>query len=297
MEYLQVDSGMDEHPDIEAAGFAGACVFGAVIRAIARHDGVGLLRAKYCTPEWIARRLNLRPDDIGGLNTGPWVDDALERCLQAGLLVREPEGLRVPGWERFYKAPKSGSVRTKEWRERQVTNRDACDVRDETSSQRDNVTLHHTTPHHSKVKTIVELDSTSGLPELVLVSEPETKSLAEKQADEVFEHWKTTLNHPRAVFSKERKRAVLARLKEGHDVETLERAVDGCAKTPHNMGQNDRGEVYDDLQLICRDTAHVERFARNADAPPKADSKGRATNADRDWSRPVQTDANGQVIL
>ena len=62
-------------------------------------------------------------------------------------------------------------------------------------------------------------------------------------------------------------------------------AVDGCAKTPHNMGQNDRGERYDDLELICRDAAHVDRFRANATDPPKpkAQAKGPTEYDDEYW--------------
>ena len=88
---------------------------------------------------------------------------------------------------------------------------------------------------------------------------------------EVFEHWKAVMGHPRSVLDSKRKRAVEARLKEGRTVADLKQAVDGCAKTPHNMGKNDRGERFDDLELICRDGGRVDRFMRNAEAAPVRD--------------------------
>lgn len=87
-------------------------------------------------------------------------------------------------------------------------------------------------------------------------------------ADRVFEHWQVAMNHPRAVFDSTRRTKVEARLKEGRTVEELCAAVDGCARTPHNMGQNERGEIFDDLELICRNDKQVERFIRNAASPP-----------------------------
>ncbi len=119
---------------------------------------------------------------------------------------------------------------------------------------------------------------------------PEDEELEPKgtPADAVFEHWRRVLSKAaHAKFKGKRRRRVLERLKDGFSVEDLKRAIDGCARTPHNMGQNDRGEVFDDLELICRDVEHVERFMRNADKPPNpAGTKGRATNADKDWSGP-----------
>lgn len=87
---------------------------------------------------------------------------------------------------------------------------------------------------------------------------------------QVFGYWvKTAGKNARTAFDSKRRRAVLARLKDGYTVEDLCRAVDGCLLTPHNAGQNDRGERYDDLELICRDAAHVDRFQINATAPPR----------------------------
>lgn len=84
----------------------------------------------------------------------------------------------------------------------------------------------------------------------------------------VFAHWCQVLEKRGAKFTEERREAVRARLREGYTVEQLKQAIDGCSKTPHNMGQNDRGTRFDDLELICRSGSHVERFIANALAPP-----------------------------
>lgn len=119
-----------------------------------------------------------------------------------------------------------------------------------------------------------QIDVEQARPVEVLASNRPSKKRATTTADarilEVFEHWKQVLNHPKAKLGDERERAVKARLAQGYTVDDLKRAVDGCAVTPHNMGQNDRGEVYDDLALICRDGGQVERFMRNAESPPVA---------------------------
>lgn len=85
------------------------------------------------------------------------------------------------------------------------------------------------------------------------------------QAQRVFEHWRKAMGkNGSAVFGSDRKRAVEARLKEGHSVEQLCKAIDGCANTPWNMGQNERHQRYDDLELICRSSSNVDRFAASA---------------------------------
>lgn len=104
----------------------------------------------------------------------------------------------------------------------------------------------------------------------------EAKTLVDQEAGrppsdvvEVFEHWRTVMATPRSILDKKRRAAVQARLAEGRTVEDLKSAIDGCAKTPHNMGVNDRGEKFNDLELICRNGPNVERFMRNAQAPPR----------------------------
>lgn len=79
----------------------------------------------------------------------------------------------------------------------------------------------------------------------------------------VFDHWRIVMGHPQAKLGdsgSKRYRAIAARLKDGYTPEQLKLAVEGCKKSPHHMGKNDRGEVYDDLELICRDQGHVDKF-------------------------------------
>lgn len=92
----------------------------------------------------------------------------------------------------------------------------------------------------------------------------------------VFQHWQQKLNHPQSRLSPERRHKISTMLKY-YSSASLCKAIDGCAVTPHNMGQNDRGEVYDDICLILRNIGQVERFMRNADAPPKINGGNHAT--------------------
>jgi len=81
---------------------------------------------------------------------------------------------------------------------------------------------------------------------------------------QVFGHWKTVLNHPTAKLDDKRRKAIGEALRIGYTVEQLQAAIDGCSRTPHNMGQNDRHTVYDDLGLILRSADHIDRFIRNS---------------------------------
>lgn len=83
-------------------------------------------------------------------------------------------------------------------------------------------------------------------------------------ASDVFAYWKTELNHPRAKLDDKRKKKINAILKIGYTVEDLKTAIDGCKQSPWHQGQNERQSVYDDIELICRDASHVDRFIKTA---------------------------------
>ena len=81
---------------------------------------------------------------------------------------------------------------------------------------------------------------------------------------EIFEHWKTVMNHPRAKFDNKRKRIITNALKLGYSVADLKQAIDGCACNPYNMGKNPTNTIYDDIGLIFRDAERIERYMNNA---------------------------------
>lgn len=76
----------------------------------------------------------------------------------------------------------------------------------------------------------------------------------------IFEHWQVRMGTPRARLDQKRRQKIRQRLLDGYTVQDLTDAIEGCALSPFNMGQNDRSTVYNDIELICRDAAHVDRF-------------------------------------
>jgi hypothetical protein len=87
--------------------------------------------------------------------------------------------------------------------------------------------------------------------------------------EEVFKYWQAELGHPKAILSRDRRSSIKARLKEGYTVERIRAAILGCKGSAFNMGDNDRGKVFDDIELICRKGSHVDRFADMHENPPK----------------------------
>lgn len=80
----------------------------------------------------------------------------------------------------------------------------------------------------------------------------------------VFAYWQTALKKPGAKLDGKRRKAIAARLADGYTVEELQRAIDGCRRSLWHQGANERGRRYVDLELICRDAAHVDHFVEIA---------------------------------
>lgn len=94
-------------------------------------------------------------------------------------------------------------------------------------------------------------------------SDNHTESLV-AQAQRVFVFWQEHLDHGKAKLDDVRNRKILARLKDGYSVDDLMAAIRGCKLDPFSMGNNDRNQPFDDIELICRDAAHVDKFLRIA---------------------------------
>ncbi|WP_313457945.1 hypothetical protein [Achromobacter sp.] len=80
---------------------------------------------------------------------------------------------------------------------------------------------------------------------------------------QVFAYWQEVMQSPRSVLDDKRRKAIKTALKNGHSLEDLRRAIRGCSKTPHNMGQNDRREKYNGIDLILRSADQIDRFIAN----------------------------------
>lgn len=85
----------------------------------------------------------------------------------------------------------------------------------------------------------------------------------------VFEHWKSSMNHPKAKLDNKRKRLILEAMKLGYDSKQLCDAISGCVQTPYNMGMNENGQRYDGLHVILRNADQIDRFIRNYYEPPQ----------------------------
>jgi hypothetical protein len=85
--------------------------------------------------------------------------------------------------------------------------------------------------------------------------------------DAVISHYQSY--HPRARPGAKERKKIRDRLKERHSVEDLCKAIDGCHRSPHHCGQNERGTKYQSLELIMRDASHIQQFLEVPSDPPR----------------------------
>lgn len=218
------------------------------------------------------------------------IDAALTELLADGCVRLVGNRLFAPKFEAAQEWVATGAERQRKYRARKQSEQEASvtpgDVSDASDGRDEKVTPSLPSLPSLPSREEETLSTCVDGPAEVAPVESVEPGKATPPEQRVFAHWQHRLGHPKAKLDATRSRLVKARLAEGRTVEELCEAIDGCAKTPHNMGQNERGERYDDLVLICRDDAHVERFIANARAPPRPRTKanGRASEADKDWS-------------
>lgn len=91
------------------------------------------------------------------------------------------------------------------------------------------------------------------------------RKVSEDAINEVFEYWRGKISpRSRAVLDEVRKTKIGWAIHD-YGVEACKRAVDGCVKSGWNMGNNPSGKKYNDVELIFRHAANVERFISMAD--------------------------------
>lgn len=234
-----------------------------------------------------------------------WTDDALARVwgwrgdaagfiaalVSVGLLDREDGALRVHDWMEHAEGWKDADRKRKERQKKRRAPRPE-NVQDASGTvqglsgkrppERRGEERRSEERRGEEIKT-PPLPPASGAPPaapaerapetLTLVPlEPTRDSSAADSVRAVFAHYRT--RHPRSFptpksTSKEWS-AIAARMREGFSVEDLCAAIDGCHMTPHNLGENDRGEKYLGLELIMRNGSQVTRFAETArNGPPR----------------------------
>lgn len=75
----------------------------------------------------------------------------------------------------------------------------------------------------------------------------------------IFAYWQKKMSSPKSAMDEKRKSLIVKALKN-YEPADICKAIRGCSRTPHNMGQNDRNTKYNGLNLILRDAEHIDYF-------------------------------------
>ena len=91
------------------------------------------------------------------------------------------------------------------------------------------------------------------------------------EVEQVFDYWVSVMGKsPQTVkVTPKRTKAINDRLKDGYELTTLLRAIDGCKLDDFSMGNNDRGKPFNDIELICRSGEKLESFYEMSKAEQK----------------------------
>lgn len=79
------------------------------------------------------------------------------------------------------------------------------------------------------------------------------------QIQEVFDFWALTFNKKRVVLDEKRRQTIGAAIHD-YGLEVCRNAIVGCSRSDFHMGRNKNNRVYNEIELILRDSEHVERF-------------------------------------
>ena len=235
------------------------------------------------TPQSISRRTGIPIEHIkAGIEILEKEDKYSRTKTEEGRRIELIDEHRPWGWhivnhEIYKKLQDADTIReqtrerVRKHREKKKGNVKVTDVTDGNGQKR------HTDIH---INTNINTDIKTPVPQAVQV-----------EIKEIFEFWKTTLNHPRSNLDDKRKLLIKRHIKSGYSVDDLKSAIVGCSNTPHNMGDNDRGQRYDSLELILRSSDHIDRFMRNDASPPISQGKGKKRlNANIEAAKSVMGD-------
>lgn len=95
----------------------------------------------------------------------------------------------------------------------------------------------------------------------------------------IFDFWKKCMGKTGTVkLTPKREKAIILRLKDGYTEQEIQTAIKNCASSAWHMGQNDRQQVYDDIELICRSGEKLESFRdKPQNDMPQLSEAGRQT--------------------
>jgi biotin operon repressor len=98
----------------------------------------------------------------------------------------------------------------------------------------------------------------------ITINEPSVnrKDLCQnKDVTMLFDYWIDVMGKPKlkTKLTDKRKRVINAIVKQ-YSLDDIKLAIDNCARSSWHNGKNERGQVFNDIELICRSGDKLERF-------------------------------------
>lgn len=109
-----------------------------------------------------------------------------------------------------------------------------------------------------------------------------------EEVSRVFDHWRTTHGHPKATLDDKRRKKIRDALKAYSEADLCQ-AITGYLNSPHHMGENPSNTKYTDLELLIRDSAHIDAGIKFYAIPPRTDLSAqtrRIVSQTEDWTPP-----------
>lgn len=130
-------------------------------------------------------------------------------------------------------------------------------------------------------------------------TEPVTQSVTAPQepgaVEKVFSHWQQVHRKPKARLDDKRREIIRKALKHYSEADLCQ-SISGYLNSPHHMGQNQNGTVYDSIELFLRDSKHVDDGLKFYAEPPRTDLSAttrRNVAAISTWKPPELRDVSG----
>lgn len=91
--------------------------------------------------------------------------------------------------------------------------------------------------------------------------------LPQAEVQAVFSHWQTVMGKARARLDEKRIKLIRHALRNYSEADLCD-AINGCRASPFHMGENDRHTRFDGIELILRDSSHIDKFISFSERAP-----------------------------
>ena len=109
------------------------------------------------------------------------------------------------------------------------------------------------------------------------------RSVSDEAVTVVFDYWKEKVGVTRRAILDDKRRLRIGWAIHDYGVEACKQAIDGITKSGWHMGDNPQQKKYNDVELIFRNAANVEKFISMAGERDSRDVAREAFLSDPEW--------------